>query len=848
MPKVLIVDDEPNVCLVIQTFLETEGYQTWRASNIVEAEEALAREEYHLMTLDINMPSESGLDFLERIGADHPDLAVLMVTLIDDMSTVKRAIESGAYGYISKPFEREEMIIAVHSALRRRELEIAGRRHQADLEDRIRGRTRQLEESEKRFRLLVEKMSEGLASIDSDRRIKYVNRRFCEMLGYEEEEVLGSALDQFVDASYLEYFRSQISRRQYGFEDRYEIVWRTKNGVRLYSMVSPSALFDQAGNFLGSFGVITDITDLKNAESALIKELAASTALAETAGLLVSSISLEEISGKILEMTQKLTMSQYGFVGYIDPSTGHLVAPTLSTVVWEQCRIKDRESVFKKFGGLWGWVLENKQPILTNEATRDHRSSGTPEGHVRIERFIALPAMLEDRVVGLIGLANAGRDYSEEDLKLMRPYADLFAVALKRKWLEDETRSREKYLRDILDSIATGIIIVDQEKHLITEVNPTAARMIGAPVGDIIGRECWDFACPEKRDCCPMRGDQNSIETFERLLVSVQGTRIPIIKTVAPISISGRPHLLETFVDITAQKQMEFKLAQAQKLEAIGQLAAGIAHEINTPIQFIHGNIEFLEDAFLNLSRLHGKVERMLEVGHNEKQDDKLRGLKKIMEDVDFKFLLTETPEAIDGALDGVERISNIVNSMRYFSHPGIKGKTPIDINEALKNAVTISRNEWKYYAEVRTDLARDLPLLPVYAAEFNQVLLNLIVNAAHAIAEKSKSIDDEKGEILIKTALADQSLDIYIRDTGVGIPENIRSRIYDPFFTTKEVGRGTGQGLAIAYNIVVEKHGGKITFQTEVGRGTTFLIKLPLDLSGEELEYGGSDYHVEWI
>jgi signal transduction histidine kinase len=250
------------------------------------------------------------------------------------------------------------------------------------------------------------------------------------------------------------------------------------------------------------------------------------------------------------------------------------------------------------------------------------------------------------------------------------------------------------------------------------------------------------------------------------------------------------------------------QLAEARRLESIGQLSAGIAHEINTPCQFAVDNVEFLKETFPELMQaLDGDTS------------------------VDLEFLRKEIPAAIEQTREGIQRVSKIVLAMREFSHPGSADKAAVDVNRAIESTITVARNEWKYVAEVSTDLDPELPRVPCYGGPLNQAILNMIVNAAHAIAAGRRD-DDAKGEIRVSTRRRGDVAVIEIADTGTGIPEAIRHKIFDPFFTTKEVGKGTGQGLAIAHSVVVGKHGGTLEVESEEGRGTTFRITLPLDAS----------------
>ena len=201
-----------------------------------------------------------------------------------------------------------------------------------------------------------------------------------------------------------------------------------------------------------------------------------------------------------------------------------------------------------------------------------------------------------------------------------------------------------------------------------------------------------------------------------------------------------------------------------------------------------------------------------------------------MFKDIDIDYLLEEVPQAIGQSLEGIERVTKIVRAMKNFSHPGVKEKAAVDINESIENTITICRNEWKYVAEMETDFDTNLPTVLCLPGEVNQVLLNLIINAAHAVAKVVGDGSDTKGTIRISTSLDDDWVEIRIADNGCGIPDEIQSKVFDPFFTTKDVGKGTGQGLTIAHSVIVDKHGGTIDFQTQAGQGTTFIIRLPID------------------
>jgi signal transduction histidine kinase len=290
--------------------------------------------------------------------------------------------------------------------------------------------------------------------------------------------------------------------------------------------------------------------------------------------------------------------------------------------------------------------------------------------------------------------------------------------------------------------------------------------------------------------------------------------------------------------DITDRKKLEAQLQQSQKMEAIGQLAAGIAHEINTPTQFVGDNTHFLQEAFDDLIQIIKIYQELVDAAKSKSLTDELiQNAEERIEEIELDYLEEEIPIAIQHTLKGVHRIAKIVQAMKIFSHPGRADKEPVDINDEIEKTITITRNEWKYVAELIADLDPSLPSVPCFPAEFNQVILNLIVNAAHAIAEANKDKGIQKGTIRISTRQEDNWAKIRISDTGAGIPEQIRHKIFDLFFTTKEPGKGTGQGLAISHSVIVDKHNGTITLDTKEGEGTTFTIGLPLDPDVEQYE-----------
>jgi signal transduction histidine kinase len=356
--------------------------------------------------------------------------------------------------------------------------------------------------------------------------------------------------------------------------------------------------------------------------------------------------------------------------------------------------------------------------------------------------------------------------------------------------------------------------------------------------GILGGRVRWD------------RGSSRQLDSLETTL-AVCG-RLAWIATQASLDAaeSGAREQGQTAGPITAGRtSLPSRPAHVQKLETIGQLAVGIAHEINTPTQFLGDNVRFLRDAYKEIgpvlaacAGLRGAVDRGGATGIA--WDAVVRAVERAKE---YEYLLDEIPKAIRESLGGLEDVARIVGSIREFSYPGDDRKQAIDLAHVIQSALTVSQSEWKYVAEAVTELAPDLPPLESIPGDLGQVLLNLIVNAAHAIEAKSQAGADEKGTITIRARPAGEWIEVEVEDTGTGIPEAIRGKVFEPFFTTKEVGQGTGQGLAIARAIVVDRYGGELTFETEEGRGTTFRIRIPAQ-SGADGRGRISDEKADYV
>ncbi|HEY4015674.1 MAG TPA: PAS domain S-box protein [Polyangiaceae bacterium] len=402
-----------------------------------------------------------------------------------------------------------------------------------------------------------------------------------------------------------------------------------------------------------------------------------------------------------------------------------------------------------------------------------------------------------------------------------------------RKQAESDLRESESRFRAIFESAAVGIVRLGLDGR-IADCNRTFSEMLGRSHDDLLGHGITACLHPDDPGASGGTNDAPGVAGVpgaqeERRYLHRDGSTVWVKQAKSFVcDSSGAPIFsIQVVENVTARKDLEMSLQQAQKLEAIGQLASGIAHEINTPVQFVSDSVHFVRDSIAELFQVL-RAHHVLFDAAAPAFPTAAANIEETEAAADLPYLVEQLPKAVERALEGLQRVATIVRGMKAFGHPDQKEKREADLNDALEATLAIARNEYKYVATIEKDFGRLLPV-KCHIGQLNQVFLNVIVNASHAIADVVRGTD-AKGCIGVKTWQKDDSVFIAISDTGGGIPDAIHHRIFDPFFTTKEVGRGTGQGLAIARSVVVDTHKGSLTFQTQMGRGTTFTIRLPTD------------------
>ena len=395
------------------------------------------------------------------------------------------------------------------------------------------------------------------------------------------------------------------------------------------------------------------------------------------------------------------------------------------------------------------------------------------------------------------------------------------------RMIEDKTRSlylaqveletSKLFLENVLGSMRSSVIVTDRA-GIVTSVGGTTTELIQSDEATLVGRPLATVL--RMHDGGP---------ADEGELLRDAGAAVPVIVATSELTdehgeASGTVHVA---TDISERKRLEVELRHAQRLESIGQLAAGVAHEINTPIQFVSDSVRFLSDVLDDLLGLQDGYRDLCDIaGSLEPCAAVVKQLDDEAEEIDLAFVREETPKAVTRTLDGLDRVATIVKALKRFSHPGSDDLAPADLNEIIDNTLTVAKSEYKYVADVELD-AGEIGEVVCNPGDLSQVFLNLVVNAAQAIAERVGD-SGAMGKIAIRTAAADDGVTVEIADTGGGIPTEIRGRVFEPFFTTKAPGSGSGQGLALAHNVIVKKHGGRLSFDVDGDVGTTFVVWLP--------------------
>ncbi|WP_432737448.1 PAS domain S-box protein [Maridesulfovibrio sp. FT414] len=639
----------------------------------------------------------------------------------------------------------------------------------------------QLKNSEARYKSIFENSPLGIAYSGKDGRISDCNDNLAEILGTTREKLLGLGADKVVNPKMHEAIIKAISGEKSYFEDTYTSITGGKTTFL-------RAIFNPVLRKEPPFEMIATIEDFTLRK----------------------------------KMERELAESERRFKGIAKASpVGIIITDGAGKVQYVNRR------TLKLFNATREELLDSAWISYMHPADRinviQNWFSSTPIACERLEFRIMNS---DSTVYWLLGQIVEMEDTGNDTPGFVITITDISPLK--------DAELEHKRLTAVLDQSAEAILITDTA-GIITYVNPAFELISGYSSAEIIGKkpnilksgehessfygELWETIC------------RGNIWKGRFINLDKNGRRFTQDTTIAPVR--NEEGTIVNFVsvarDITHQLIIEAQLRQAQKLESIGELAAGIAHEINTPTQYVMTNVKFLDDSF---SELITSLKRLNNIRNLVQSSSSMGRIAIEAEDLitedDLNYLTEEIPNAIKESTEGLRRIADIVKSVKQLAHPGETQKGFHDLNEIIRDAVTVSTNEWKYVADVEMILEEGMKPQNCLKGEMGQVILNLIVNSAHAIEQKSGRSGSTKGTIQITSRTENDSTIIAITDTGCGMPRHVIEKAFDPFFTTKTIGKGTGQGLAIAYNVIANVHQGSIVLESEEGIGTTVTIRLP--------------------
>jgi PAS domain S-box-containing protein len=810
----LVVDDSPEQLRLLVSTLEGAGHRVRPADSAELALAAMARESPELVLLDLQLADQSGFVVCDRLKANDAlrDIPVLFISGVSDLGERLAGFRHGAVDFIVKPVNGEELLARVHThlelaRLRRRlsEQSAALQQTASQLVCEIAERRKaQAELEEKASRLTLATQAGGIGiwdwDITADRLFWDETLHTLYGLPGRASDEPSSIWDSLLHPDDRVRCREELQRALDGHHDidtDFRILWPDSTVRHLRSRARLQR--DAEGRAVRMLGISWDISAQKRNDERLqlfsraVEQSPASVVITNTRG------EIEYVNEKFTSVTG------YAATEVLGQNPRVLKSGRTSSDEYRQLWSTIEH------GDVWKGEFHNKnkrgQTYLESATITPIRGEGG-----RITHYLA----------------------SKEDITARRA-------------AEADLRHERWLLNCLMDTVPTFIFFKDAEGRFL-RVNQALATLQGATSPDeMVGRTDADYF--QESDARTTAADEAIIlQTGRPLLEKAEhltnrsGESRWFLTSKMPLRDSSGT-IIGTFglsSDITVQKRSEaerlalqVQLNQAQKLESIGRLAAGIAHEINTPSQFVSDNISYVSRAMGDIERLlaaQGEVIALLE--KHPPLAPEIENVLLPTRRIKQAKLRQEVPAALADAFDGMGRITKIVRAMKSFSHPGSNEMALTDLNQAIESTLIVCRNEWKYVAELETHFAPDLPPVPCLRGDFNQVVLNLVVNAAHAIADVVAKAPGAKGRITVSTRVAGPWVEVRIGDTGTGISESARPHLFEPFFTTKPVGKGTGQGLALARSVIVDRHQGTLTFESEMGRGSTFLIRLPLPSS----------------
>lgn len=784
--KILLVEDDPELVRLLERLLRQHGYVAEAAFDAQTAWQRCQIGAYDALVVDYHLPDQTGLEFFGRLSAAATPPPTIILTGEGEERIGVEAIRLGVETFLLKDSEglfRRLLPIYLERAIRRSRLEKEKQQAEADLRAHW-----------QMFQAVSDHALDAIIVMDAQGRIAHWNPAAERIFGYSAEEAIGKPVHELL---------TPLEKRQEAYQgvarflqtDQSPVLGKTlelealrKDGTCIPIELSVARI--PGSSCWRAAAIVRDISARKRAEAELHRRT-------------------EELAFRLKELHCLFGIYQ-------------LLEDTESP--WEK-------TLLKAVGLIplaWQYPEATCARIVLGQeifATENFQETPWKLG-VPIWVGEELAGALEVCYLHALPEADIG-PFLKEERSLLEVLAAHFGKIIEHLQAQQQIRDLKRQIEFVLQATHTNLSITDAERNLLY-VDPGAQQIYG----DFRGRKCHEYFAGLDNPCplCPVGTiKEGEVVQYESTLPK-EGDRAVQVITTSFRDAKGQLRFANVVVDLTERKRMEMALLESQKLEAIGRLAAGIAHEINTPAQYIHSNLSFLQEAFEELRHAwaYYSGQPLAASGQQEeKNSDAPQPPAPSAED--FQYLCEEIPKALEQSIKGIEEIAGIVRAIRS-TQPAATKKEPVDLNEVIRSSLTLCRNEWKHVAEIVTDLDPQLPPIPGAAHDLHQVVVHLVINAAQAIQElQQKKGDPTKGTITVSTRQKGTWVEIRVADTGVGIPAENLPKIFEPFFTTRPVGQGRGQGLTIARSIVVEGHRGTIRVESQPGQGATFIIRLPV-------------------
>ncbi len=852
-PIVLVAEDDPGLCRLILRALRREGFDARGVDTGAEAiGRALGLEEPALLLLDFQLPDMNALRLVRELreaGREHP---FVIMTGHGDERVAVELMKLGAWDYLIKDDGFLDFLpLTVKRAMERlqREREL--------LEAR-----RAVAERERYYRGLLRQLQDGLAVVGSDCRVVDANQRFEATLGGGPGELVGShcsVISSFFGAECdPEHGCTVATVLEEGAPHQGLYRYERDGGDPAWADVVFSPLKDLGGRPHQVVVAVRDVTELKamSDEQRLVIEVSE---------LLNRATDRSEAMRGLLERLQawcgceavavRLTLGEdFPYYETRDFPAAFVDAERNLCTYAQGGGILRDECGAPLLACMCGNVLQGRtdpsQPCFTGggsfytNCTTELLATATEEelgGPTRntcnaqgYESVALIPLRHGERTLGLLQFNDSRRGrFTPRRVQVLERVAQHVALAVAQFIGREELARSEELFRLIFETSRDAIVWADAASGVMLRCNQAAERLFERSREWIVGRHAAELRPKSEQALFAQRWSQfigaGEPIVFEGILEPSPHRRVPVRVTATVTAIDERAVVQMVFQDLSELRRLEVELRHAQKMDSLGRLSSGIAHEINTPLQYLGDSLHFVQSAYQR-SLQRGAFDHVFgaEVDEEERTDPMIQRSRIDDGVFDPEFLLEEIPRAFERAQQGLDRVRAIVRSMRKLSHPSGEKPAPADLNQLVRDALVVSRNEYKYVADVATDLG-ELPPIRCFASDLGQVLLNLLVNAAQAV-ENAPNRGPCLGRIVVRTRRRGDMVELTVSDSGPGVPEALRSRLFEPFFTTKAPGKGTGQGLAIAYAIVVDRHGGSIHCEEAEGGGARFVVLLPQD------------------